>query len=398
MTNSSRNASPTQRNSAPGVTAVEDRPPRPAPPPAPARTARDPFFDNAKFLAVILVGVGHAWEPIRFDSRVVCALYAFVYAFHMPAFIVVSGYMSRGFDAGRGKIRRLITGVLVPYLIFETVYTLFRRYLENDPDEPFTPLDPWFLTWFLLALFVWRLTTPLWRAVRWPVPVALLIAVLATMSPEVGPELDLQRILQFLPFFVLGLTLKPHHFEALRNPRCRLLALPVAATALLAAYWAIPRVTTAWLYHRDTARDLHAPWWTGAPMTLALFTAALLLTAAFLAWVPHHRTWYTTLGTGTLYAYLLHGFLAKGARYWGWYDTPWMDTPLGPLVVTAVAAAGTAALCTTPVRRVFGWAVEPRLEWAFRGAGAREERKAPPQSPPTAGQKRRGTTYSPPIA
>ncbi|MEU1949920.1 hypothetical protein ABZ554_47585, partial [Streptomyces sp. NPDC020125] len=28
--------------------------------------------------------------------------------------------------------------------------------------------DPWYLTWFLIALFVWRLTTPLWRIARWP--------------------------------------------------------------------------------------------------------------------------------------------------------------------------------------------------------------------------------------
>ena len=55
-------------------------------------------------------------------------------------------------------------------------------------------------------------------------------------------------------------------------------------------------------------------------MTLALFGCSLVLVACFLAWVPGRRTWFTALGAGTLYGYLLHGFLVQGARLWGWYD------------------------------------------------------------------------------
>lgn len=62
---------------------------------------RDAFFDNAKYLAIVLVAVGHAWEPLREGSRTVTALYTLVYAVHMPAFIVVSGYFSRGSTAVR---------------------------------------------------------------------------------------------------------------------------------------------------------------------------------------------------------------------------------------------------------------------------------------------------------
>ncbi|WP_237528148.1 acyltransferase family protein, partial [Streptomyces sp. SID337] len=55
---------------------------------------RDSFFDNAKYLAIVLVAMGHAWEPLRGDSRAAAALYITVYTFHMPAFIVISGYFS----------------------------------------------------------------------------------------------------------------------------------------------------------------------------------------------------------------------------------------------------------------------------------------------------------------
>ncbi|HEY6737520.1 MAG TPA: hypothetical protein VI076_01610, partial [Actinopolymorphaceae bacterium] len=45
--------------------------------------SRDPFFDNAKFLAIVLVVVGHAIEPLR-DIAAVHAVYLFLYMFHMP--------------------------------------------------------------------------------------------------------------------------------------------------------------------------------------------------------------------------------------------------------------------------------------------------------------------------
>ncbi|MFJ4977844.1 acyltransferase family protein [Streptomyces coeruleorubidus] len=327
---------------------------------------RDAFFDNAKYLAIVLVAIGHAWEPLRDGSRAVSALYMVVYAFHMPAFIVISGYFSRSFDASPGRIGRLVTGLAVPYVVFETAYTLFTRWTDQEPDRPVSLLDPLYLTWFLAALFIWRLTTPVWRRVRWPLPVALVIAMLATLSSSVGNDLDLQRTLQFLPYFVLGLLLKPEHFRLVRRRSARVLAVPVFAAAVVVAYWAVPRMTGAWFYHRDSAEELAAPAWYGPVMTLVTFGCSLVLVACFLAWVPGRRAWFTVLGAGTLYGYLLHGFVAQGSKFWGWYEPAWVHQPAGVVVVTAFAAVLVTALCTPPVRRLFRWVMEPEMPWAFR--------------------------------
>ncbi|MEU7225923.1 acyltransferase family protein [Streptomyces chrestomyceticus] len=332
-----------------------------------AGSGRSAFFDNAKYLAIVLVAMGHSWEPLTGQSRTAGALYMTVYAFHMPAFIIISGYFSRGFDLRPDRLRRLITGVVVPYLVFETAYTLFARWAYDDPDLPVSLLDPWYLTWFLAALFVWRLTTPLWRIVRRPVPLALAVAVLASVSPEIGDDLDMQRLLQFLPFFVLGLNLRPEHFALVRRRAARIAAVPVFAAALVLAYWAVPRMTSAWFYHRESAQDLGAPWWAGAVMTLAMFGCSLVLTGCFLAWVPVRRTWFTVLGAGTLYGYLLHGFLTKGARSRGWFEEyAWLHSPFGEVAVSLTAAVAVTVLCTPPVRRALRCVVEPRMAWAFR--------------------------------
>ncbi|WP_031487194.1 acyltransferase family protein [Streptomyces bicolor] len=344
-----------------------------AAPPGPA-DQRDPFFDNAKYAAIVLVAVGHAWEPLRDGSRSVSALYMLVYAFHMPAFIIMSGYFSRGFDGRPKHLERLVTGLVVPYVVFETAYTLFTRWTDQEPDRPITLLDPLYLTWFLAALFLWRLTTPLWQRVRLPVPLALGVAMLATLSPSIGNDLDLQRALQFLPYFVLGLSLRPEHFRLVRRRAVRIAAVPVFACASVVAYWAVPRMTGGWFYHRDSAEELGAPGWYGVVMTPVLFVCSLLLVACFLAWVPGRRMWCTVLGAGTLYGYLLHGFVAQGAKFWGWYDPAWIHRPLGAVVVTLVAAVVVTLLCAPPVRRALRWVVEPDLRWWFRRETAQPAR------------------------
>ncbi|WP_372487790.1 acyltransferase family protein [Streptomyces guryensis] len=334
-------------------------------PPKPGKQ-RDSFFDNAKYLAILLVAMGHSWEPLKGGSRTLEAAYTVVYCFHMPAFIIISGYFSRSFDMRADRLRRLVTGVLVPYIVFETAYSLFKRYGDHDPSMTVSLLDPWYLTWFLIALFIWRLTTPLWKTLRRPLPVALGIAMFGSVSPEIGNDLDLQRVLQFLPYFVLGLCMKPEHFQRVRTRKMRILAVPVFATALAVGWWAVPRMNTAWFYHRDAAQELAAPWWTGPVMVLALFGCSLLLTACFFAWVPRRKMWFTALGAGTLYGYLLHGFLVKAGDFYGWFEPKWLHRPLGEVFVTVVFAGAVTLLCTPPVRRVFKGVMEPEMRWAFK--------------------------------
>jgi fucose 4-O-acetylase-like acetyltransferase len=351
--------------------------------------ARDPYFDNAKFLAVVLVACGHAWEPLVDGSRAVAAAYETVYVFHMPAFVLVSGYFSRGQDGSPRRSRQLIAGLVVPYVVVETAYTLFGRW-AGDFASPLSLLDPWGVTWFLLALFFWRLSVPLWTSLRRPLPVALAVAALASAGPEIGEDLELQRVLQLLPFFVLGLTCTPERLRLLRRREARVLAAPVLLAAPVAAYLLGPHTDRRWLYHNAAAQEIGHSGRTGLLVTPVLFCCSLLLVAAFLAWVPGRRLWWTVLGAGTLYGYLLHAFATQGARYAGWYEPEWLTTPAGPVAVTLAAAAGMALLCTPPVRRALRWAVEPRLTALFAPAGmvssraprSVESRGLPPTSTP----------------
>lgn len=356
---------------------------------APSGKQRDAFFDNAKFLAIVLVAVGHAWGQILDDGAVETA-YRVVYTFHMPAFILISGYFSRSFDLRPKHVKRLITGVIVPYVVFETAYSLFQRYGNDDPDHGITLLDPTYHLWFLCALVVWRMTTPLWRMIRHPLAVSLVLAALGSVSPQIGDDLELQRVLQFLPFFVLGLILRPEHFQRVHRRSVRLMSLPLLAAATVVAWWSVPRMRLGWLYHSSAAEELGAPWWAGPVMVFGTLGCSLLLTACFFAWVPRRHMWFTALGAGTIYGYLLHAFLVKAGNYAGWFDDPVFEEPLGVIGLTVLAAAAVTALCTKPVQRTLRCVVEPKMAWAFRedpGGTARDRERRTGTEVRTPGEK-----------
>src|SRR4028119_301068 len=81
-------------------------------------TRRDPWLDNAKMVLVTLVVVGHSWTLLP-TTTAGSVLYDFLYLWHVPAFVMVTGYLSRSFTWSRRHLSRLLTTVVVPYLIFE---------------------------------------------------------------------------------------------------------------------------------------------------------------------------------------------------------------------------------------------------------------------------------------
>ncbi|MGP3978437.1 acyltransferase family protein [Streptomyces sp. 8N114] len=347
----------------------------------PAAQQRDPFFDNAKYLTIVLVGIGHTWDPLRHDSRTAEALYFVLYTFHMPAFIIISGYLSRSFEGKPKQVQRLVTGVVVPYLAIQFAYTYFMRWANDDPDRDFHFQEPGFALWFLCALFLWRLTTPLWKSLRWPMPVALAIGAAASVTPTISSDLNLMRVAQFLPFFVLGLQLRPHHFQLVKRKQARYLAVPVTLCTMVFAYWAVPRMSKTWFLHDKAAADMHVPSWAGAVMYLALFGCGLVMTACFLSWVPRRLMWFTPLGAGTLYAYLLHIFFIQSSRQFDWYEMDWVDHPLSRVAITLLAAAMMTVLCTPWVTRMFKFIIEPKMDWFFKrdpGAMARRRESGRP--------------------
>lgn len=344
---------------------------RPAPPPR----ARDPWFDNAKMALVTLVVVGHA-IPLLPATTLNDHLYDFLYAWHVPAFVLVTGFLSRSFRWERRRMWQLVRTVAVPYVIFECALGLFRVHVGGEQlRDLFT--DPHWPMWYLSALFFWRLMTPVLRWLPAALPVSLGISLVAGLYA--GNTLDLARILGLLPFFVMGLCATPERLERLRRPRVQ-----VAGALVLGAIWVLTAWTdrwaaTEWLYYRSRYADLDV-----GDSEAFLVRAGVLLVGtlgawSFLALVPRVDGWFTRMGAWTLVVYLFHGFAVKGADYAGYPGWAADRGTFGLLVTIAAAIALSFLLAWGPVARrlthlvdPFGYA-ERRLREAHATVAAKAE-------------------------
>ncbi|GLW05384.1 membrane protein [Microtetraspora sp. NBRC 13810] len=338
-------------------TARRQEPAAPAP-----RRRRDPYLDNVKFVLIALVPIGHSLVPtLAADSA--RSLYIFVYVFHMPAFVLISGYLSRNFWHSNAKINKLVDTLLVPFAVVEVGYAVLRFALGQKWSLTIT--DPAWLNWYLLALFLWRISTPLWTRMKQPLLVAVVIYLAAGFS-EISGDFSIDRFFGLLPFYVLGLMLKPEHFEMLNRTWVKILGVVTLAGAAAVAILIAPGQSLAPFYYKNSYAAMDMSWWMGLSTRMGLLVAALAMTAAVLALVPRKETWYSDLGTRTLYAYLLHGVPVLIAKDQGWLDFPWLYGPLGALAISASCFALAILLCMPITRTAFKWMLEPRLTWLYR--------------------------------
>ncbi|MFB8388095.1 acyltransferase family protein [Microbacterium sp. NPDC055910] len=354
---------------------------------SPRPKPRTPFWDNARFACIVLVVLGHAIQRLTYDSDIALGLYLVVYAFHMPAFAIISGYFSKSDSPGARQMARVITDILVPYVIFETLWTLTKWLVEGQANP--NPTQPSWTLWFLLALGIFRLVLPYLALLRWPLAWTVAISIGAGYLPNVDSTFSLSRTLGLLPFFALGWWLRERGIvERLgllrRRPWWTIAAsIAVFVVAGLTAWLLIDTWRDMnlreWLFYNDNYATLGGTeWWAGG-VRLALIAVALVLCTAFFALLPREARFWTHFGQYTMYVYLLHSFVLYPFRESGVLrnlEPTWLWLPI--VVVASVLIA--LGLATKPVRFVFRPLIEPRPAWLFadRSLARREKRGTDP--------------------
>ena len=171
--------------------------------------ARICVFDNIKFLLIAFVIYGHLWE-IGFD--IPKSLYGIIYSFHMPMFIMVTGYFSSR-RAHSTKFWKSILNLGVLYLLFSVVNMLVRVVVYNKPPIRSEFIPP-FALWYILSMICWRIL------LRY-IPERLLkswIFFAVTMCVSILPcfvmlnYFSLARTIAFFPYFLLGWLCKEYQW------------------------------------------------------------------------------------------------------------------------------------------------------------------------------------------
>lgn len=335
------------------------------------------LWDHARFALIVLVVVGHMLTTVRLDNELAYALYSFIFLFHMPAMIFLSGLFTK--SEATPKALRATAQLLAIWILWEGIWAGIRLvFFDRSPGANWLVTPAWTL-WFLVSLATMRIALPFIARLRFPLTTSVIVALAAGFAPAIGTAFSASRTLCLLPFFVAGwaanergwferqsFTANVRRLRAVGTVALIAVAVGLALIPNLASLWRIDH----WLTWRDGYSELLGgsgiPLAAGVPIRFALLIAAAVLTLMLILAVPRTLGRFTVWGSRTLYVYLLHGPIIMALREFGVIERIESLGPVGvPLIVT-LGVGLAVLLSTTWVTRMFQPVIEPRIDGILR--------------------------------
>lgn len=257
------------------------------------------YWDNAKGILICLVVFGHFLYAYQ-DNLSVYTIVSMIYFFHMPAFILISGYFSKD---GKSTTARSIGKLAVAYIIFNTAMMIYAITVDRSL---LTLIQPYNSFWYLLALIVWRLTIKSLAKIRGIFAVSVIAALLIGFWSEISNIFALSRVICFFPFFLIGYKLsvdKVNTFIANRTREDYLKGILLLVFSLGSAYM------FSFFFYPDMDVYLMSPY--TSPEFIArriiIFAVASLVTAGLAFIVPQKTIpLLSKWGRNSLAIYVIH--------------------------------------------------------------------------------------------
>lgn len=174
-------------------------------------SGRDIRLDSIKGFLIILVVLGHTIEHYL-HSTFNILLYLGIYSFHMPLFVILSGFFFNT-SQSKEKFKRSIVEIIETFFVFNSVLLVIKWY-ENESLSFTDIVSPVWIMWYIFSLAVWRIST-YFIVNQFKIDIAnfkwMLCAIIASLLVGLIPmsnELALQRTITFYPYFILGMILR----------------------------------------------------------------------------------------------------------------------------------------------------------------------------------------------
>ena len=311
-------------------------------------------YDNLKALLILLVVIGHMTTDYVSDSHMVRWITLWIYTFHMPAFIFISGLVHRRYtcdknitgiadaaavsparmhsrppgslwiDTGSAKCdTRLRSDKVLGFFFCAYGLKVFLQLTRTLMGQH--PLWHWIaepgIPWYLFVMAEYELLFYLMRRIDGKTRPAVMIAGALALSaavgyfPAIGDTLCLSRMINFLPIYMIGYYLdmnKVNDFLS-RSRYVRAISAVILAASLAICCmgrWGMYS-WRKWFTGRRSYEFLsdyfsyavRSGWW----IRIAVWGFALLITFALLALIPDIDLGYITVtGAKTLQVYFWH--------------------------------------------------------------------------------------------
>ena len=338
------------------------------------RTSRIPYFDNMKFVLISLVVLGHALALVSDRSHLASALLNFIYLFHMPVFVFISGlFAGNSYKEGKNGLNvNLVVGFFILYFLIYSAFWLIG--VAADREWAYNPFYTNSLAWYMLSMAWWTLSIPfvskfgLLRASTISVAFSLIIGFFDQFSGF----LALSRTIVFAPFFFLGYFIGPARCLKFMRRIQRNFGFVISAIAIMTIFFAITFV------YVEAANDFHklavgynsyeeiGGVFSNAVSAflgrLLFYAVACILGTCFIVLIPQEKTPFTFLGQRTLAVYSLHALILNIGTWVLHLDLPLAEfsSPIALIILFAISALLTIGLSWRPISKPFAIVMNAR--------------------------------------
>lgn len=278
---------------------------------------RNPYWDNVKFFTIASVVFFHFLLGIVDEEPLSKAIYIFIYSFHMPTFIFVSGLFLKYDKNHKLRFDKVIFYVLLAYILKLLVWAA-ENAVGNEQEWAWiaTPNIPLYLivtAEYIVFTYLIRKINP-----KIVLPVSIILSLAAGYFKIIGDYLCISKFIVFFPFFYAGYCLTPEKVQSIiKNRKVRIFA---ALAFIIIGICALLFTDEISLFRNFfSARVSYED--AGFPIS-GIFIRALqyvISTITAIGWCSFISTknlrFFTVVGSRTLSVYFWHYFLAIAIMY-----------------------------------------------------------------------------------
>ena len=269
-------------------------------------------WDNLKAFLIFCVVFGHIADVYTLDFEEMRKVYFFIYIYHMPLFIFVSGLFAKK-AINRSRIDKIL-GYFVLYMVMKAGFFLYTAQVSHNYNILF--LTERTVPWFMMVLGIYMGVTMLIKRVapNYVLTVSIFLACFAGYNAQIGDFLALSRVFVFYPFYYLGYIMNRETIEAYaRKPLLKIISLVIVGAALFVVirfgeeiYWLRPLFTG-----RNSFYELKYFTSYGWLCRLLYYPLSMLVSAAIVILTPERTPFglLSKIGQQTLGVFVFHPFL-----------------------------------------------------------------------------------------
>lgn len=265
------------------------------------------LFSNMKAILMASVVAVHLLEQWPERTRTGLSIWLFFYIFVMPAFMFVSGYFSKDL---KNNHQNIIEKYLLPYIVM-TCYICLSQLIVYGTTS-FSLIKPVYMTWYWLALAIYKVVLNDFIKIRYIIPISFVISAISGCFSTVNSTLTIGRGLSFFPFFLLGYFCTEQHIKMIKKlPKAigyTVLIFSLVLCYIIARFANFSNVLSVALDFDRPFSDITFENYYGVLFKACFLVFALIIIYGFIIVLPQNKTFISYMGDNTVTVYSFHAF------------------------------------------------------------------------------------------